>query len=112
MLKKICHYISEYMGVLVLAAALLALTLPSVFSGIKPIVINPLLGIIMFGMGMALKPADFRIVLSRPRDVLIGCLAQFTIMPLLALALSWLFALDEALAVGACGRENTPTAAF
>ena len=88
------------MGVLVLAAALLALTLPSVFSGIKPIVINPLLGIIMFGMGMALKPADFRIVLSRPRDVLIGCLAQFTIMPLLALALSWLFALDEALAVG------------
>lgn len=100
MLKKICHYISEYMGVLVLAAALLALTLPSVFSGIKPIVINPLLGIIMFGMGMALKPADFRIVLSRPRDVLIGCLAQFTIMPLLALALSWLFALDEALAVG------------
>ena len=100
MLKKICHYISEYMGVLVLAAALLALTLPSVFSGIKPIVINPLLGIIMFGMGMALKPADFRIVLGRPRDVLIGCLAQFTIMPLLALALSWLFALDEALAVG------------
>ena len=100
MLKKICHYISEYMGVLVLAAALLALTLPSVFSGIKPIVINPLLGIIMFGMGMALKPVDFRIVLSRPRDVIIGCLAQFTIMPLLALALSWLFALDEALAVG------------
>ena len=100
MLKKICHYISEYMGVLVLAAALLALTLPSVFSGIKPIVINPLLGIIMFGMGMALKPADFRIVLGRPRDVLIGCLAQFTIMPLLALVLSWLFALDEALAVG------------
>ena len=100
MLKKICHYISEYMGVLVLASALLALALPSLFSGIKPIVINPLLGIIMFGMGMALKPADFRIVLSRPRDVLIGCLAQFTIMPLLALVLSWLFALDEALAVG------------
>jgi BASS family bile acid:Na+ symporter len=88
------------MGVLVLVSALLALALPSLFSGIKPIVINPLLGIIMFGMGMALKPADFRIVLSRPRDVLIGCLAQFTIMPLFALVLSWLFALDEALAVG------------
>ncbi len=100
MLKRICHYISEYMGVLVLVSALLALALPSLFSGIKPIVINPLLGIIMFGMGMALKPADFRIVLSRPRDVLIGCLAQFTIMPLFALVLSWLFALDEALAVG------------
>ena len=100
MLKKICHYISEYMGVLVLAAALLALTLPSVFSGIKPIVINPLLGIIMFGMGMALKPADFRIVLSRPKDILIGCLAQFTVMPLLAWGLAWVFALPKELALG------------
>ena len=54
----------------------------------------------MFGMGMALRLEDFRIVFSRPRDILIGCTAQFTIMPLLAFALSRLFALDEALAVG------------
>ena len=88
------------MGVLVLAAAVVALAVPDLFSGIKPTVINPLLGIIMFGMGMALKPEDFRIVLSRPKDVIIGCLAQFTIMPLLAWTLSRVFALDEALAVG------------
>ena len=99
-MKKLCHYISEYMGVLVLAAAVAALVMPSVFSGIKPTVINPLLGIIMFGMGMALKPDDFRIVLSRPRDVIVGCVAQFTIMPLLAWTLSRVFALDEALTVG------------
>ena len=96
-MKKLCHYISEYMGVLVLAAAVAALVMPSVFSGIKPTVINPLLGIIMFGMGMALKPDDFRIVISRPRDVIVGCVAQFTIMPLLAWTLSRVFALDEAL---------------
>jgi len=88
------------MGVLVLAAAVTALVMPSVFSGIKPTVINPLLGIIMFGMGMALKPDDFRIVISRPRDVIVGCVAQFTIMPLLAWTLSRVFALDEALTVG------------
>jgi BASS family bile acid:Na+ symporter len=88
------------MGVLVLAAAVAALVMPSVFSGIKPTVINPLLGIIMFGMGMALKPDDFRIVISRPRDVIVGCVAQFTIMPLLAWTLSRVFALDEALTVG------------
>lgn len=88
------------MGVLVLAAAVVALAVPDLFSGIKPTVINPLLGIIMFGMGMALKPEDFRIVLSRPKDVIIGCLAQFTIMPLLAWTLSRVFTLDEALAVG------------
>ena len=99
-MKNLCHYISEYMGVLVLAAAVAALVMPSVFSGIKPTVINPLLGIIMFGMGMALKPDDFRIVISRPRDVIVGCVAQFTIMPLLAWTLSRVFALDEALTVG------------
>ena len=88
------------MGVLVLAAAVAALVIPDAFSGIRPAVINPLLGIIMFGMGMALRFDDFHIVFSRPRDVIVGCLAQYTIMPLLAFALSRLFALDDALAVG------------
>ncbi len=99
-MKRFCKLISDYMGVLVLAAAVVAMVVPSAFSGVKPTVINPLLGIIMFGMGMALRPEDFRIVFSRPKDVIIGCMAQFTIMPLLAFALSRLFSLDEALAVG------------
>ena len=99
-MKKLCHYISEYMGVLVLAAAVVALVMPSAFSGIKPTVINPLLGVIMFGMGMALRLEDFKIVFSRPKDVIVGCLAQFTIMPLLAWGLAKAFQLDEALALG------------
>ena len=88
------------MGALVLAAAVVALIVPSAFCGIKPTVINPLLGVIMFGMGMALRLEDFKIVFSRPKDVIIGCVAQFTIMPLLAVALSRVFSLDEALTVG------------
>ena len=99
-MKRLCHYISEYMGVLVLAVAVLALTVPSAFSSIKPTIINPLLGIIMFGMGMSLRLEDFRIVFSRPKDVITGCLAQFTIMPLLAWGLARAFQLDEALALG------------
>ena len=99
-MEKLCKFISDYMGVLVLVAAVVALIVPEAFSGIKPTVINPLLGVIMFGMGMALRLEDFKIVLSRPKDVIIGCVAQFTVMPLLALLLSRLFALDEALAVG------------
>ena len=99
-MKRLCKLISDYMGVLVLLAAVVALIVPGAFSGIKPTVINPLLGVIMFGMGMALRLEDFKIVFSRPKDVIIGCVAQFTIMPLLAVALSQVFALDEALAVG------------
>ena len=99
-MKKFCYYISEYMGVLVLAAAVLALAFPSVLQQIPTTVINPLLGVIMFGMGLTLNLKDFKIVFSRPKDVIVGCLAQFTIMPLLAWGLAKVFQLDEALALG------------
>ncbi len=99
-MKTLCHYISEYMGVLVLAAAVVALLFPSVLQQIPTTVINPLLGIIMFGMGLTLNLNDFKIVFSRPRDVIVGCLAQYTIMPLLAWGLAKTFQLDEALALG------------
>ena len=99
-MKKLCHYISEYMGILVLAAALLALTFPDLLGQVRPTVISYLLGVVMFGMGLTLNLRDFKIVFSRPKDVIIGCLAQFTVMPLLAWCLAWLFRLDEALALG------------
>ena len=67
-MKQLCKLISDYMGVLVLAAAVVALVAPSAFSGIKPTVINPLLGVIMFGMGMALRLEDFKI-LDKKRNI-------------------------------------------
>jgi BASS family bile acid:Na+ symporter len=88
------------MGILVLAAAVLALIFPSMLQQIRPTVINYLLGVVMFGMGLTLNLQDFKIVFSRPKDVMIGCLAQFTVMPLLAWGLARAFQLDEALALG------------
>ena len=99
-MKKLCHYISEYMGILVLVTALLSFAFPQLLQQVRPTVINYLLGVVMFGMGLTLNLQDFKIVFSRPRDVIIGCLAQFTVMPLLAWGLSRLFSLDEALALG------------
>ena len=99
-MKKICHYISEYLGVLVLLAAVLALVFPEVTRQVSPKVINYLLGLVMFGMGLTLNLHDFKVVFSRPKDVICGCLAQFTIMPLLAWLLARLFSLDDALALG------------
>lgn len=99
-MKKLCHYIAEYMGVLVLALAVAALLFPKSMPHVHPSTINYLLGVVMFGMGLTLNLRDFKIVFSRPKDVIIGCLAQFTVMPLLAWGLSRLFNLDEALALG------------
>jgi len=99
-MKRFCKQIADYMGVLVLLSAIVALVFPEVIGQVKPTVINPLLGIIMFGMGLTLNANDFRIVFSHPKDIIIGCLAQFTIMPLLAWLLAQFFQLDEALTIG------------
>ena len=99
-MKRFCQFVSDYMGVLVLLSALAALLFPGTIGHLKPKLINPLLGVIMFGMGLTLKAEDFKVVFSRPMDVLVGCLAQFTVMPLLAFALTKVFRLEPALAIG------------
>lgn len=99
-MKQICDFIARWMGVLVLLVAAASLAFPQVLLPIDMWVINPLLGLIMFGMGLTLKPHDFRIVFQRPKDVLIGCLAQFTVMPLVAWLLVKVFSLSDELALG------------
>jgi BASS family bile acid:Na+ symporter len=99
-MKKICDFMSRWMGALVLLMALTALLIPAPFAAVDTWYINPMLGLVMFGMGLTLSPSDFRVVFSRPKDVLTGCLAQFTIMPLLAWLLVHLFALPSDLALG------------
>ena len=99
-MKSICNLISKHMAILVLVAAVLAMFFPGFFRQVKPTVINPLLGLVMFGMGLTLNLDDFKVVFSRPKDVVAGCVAQFTIMPLLAWTLARVFQLDNALALG------------
>ena len=99
-MKQLCDFIAKWMGVIVLMVALLSLFVPSSLTWIGTWVINPMLGIIMFGMGLTLTANDFKIVLSRPKDILIGCLTQFTVMPLLAWGLTKAFSLPQELAIG------------
>ncbi|MDO4985604.1 MAG: bile acid:sodium symporter family protein [Prevotella sp.] len=99
-MKRICNFIARWMGALVVVVAAVALLVPQSLNWISTYTINPMLGVIMFGMGLTLSPADFRIVLSRPKDILLGCLAQFTVMPLLAFLISWALQLPNELALG------------
>ena len=98
-MKKFSTFVSRNMALFAIIVAVIALTLPVSFKWVVPR-ISILLGVIMFGMGMTLKPEDFREIFRRPRDVLIGLLAQFTIMPLLAFGLANLFQLPAELAAG------------
>ena len=99
-LEKVSDFVGKYMAGIVIVVAALALFFPGTFSVVKTAWVNTLLGIVMFGMGLTLKPEDFKVVFSRPKDVIIGCIAQFTLMPFLAWALTQLFHLPTELAIG------------
>lgn len=99
-LEKLSDFVGKYMAFIVVIVAAAALFVPTALIWIKTSWITTLLMIVMFGMGLTLNPVDFAVVFRRPKDVILGCLAQFTIMPLLAFALGKAFALDDALLVG------------
>lgn len=96
---RVGNAITRFMGVLILACSALALWKPDMFRWVAPHV-TPLLGCIMFGMGMTLRLKDFSMVFAQPRALLLGLLAQFGCMPLMAFALCHLFALPPDLAMG------------
>lgn len=99
-LVKVSNFVSKYMALIVIAVAALALFVPSSLSWVRTGWINWLLGIVMFGMGLTLKPSDFAEVFKRPKDVVIGAVCQYTLMPLLAFLLCKVFRLPPELAVG------------
>ena len=99
-MKKISGLIGKYMAWIVLAIAALALFLPGTCLWIQTKWINYLLMVVMFGMGLTMKLSDFAVVFMKPRDVVIGCAAQFILMPLLAFALGKIFGLSDELLVG------------
>lgn len=99
-LGKISQLFGKFMAIIVLLVASLALFVPNSCLWIQTSWINYLLMLVMFGMGLTLKLEDFKIVFTRPKDIIIGCLAQFTIMPLLAFGIGKIFGLDAGLLAG------------
>ncbi|MDQ2151733.1 bile acid:sodium symporter family protein [Alcaligenaceae bacterium C4P045] len=98
-LARLSRFVGNTFAIWVLLFAVLAFFYPAAFRGIGPYIV-PLLGLIMFGMGLTLSKEDFREVARRPLDVAIGVGGQFVIMPGLAWILSTTLALPPEVAVG------------
>ena len=90
---------NKFFAVLVVIAGVIGFIFPETCKLIAPY-ISILLGVVMFGMGLTLSPADFREVVRRPRDVALGVLGQFVIMPVSAYVLCLVLNLPPELAVG------------
>lgn len=98
--QDISSWLVKWTPLFVSCVAVSAFFIPSVFGWVRGNTQTAILGVIMLVMGMTLEGKDFRILASRPFDILIGTLAQFTLMPLIAWSLVHLLGLPKAVGVG------------
>ncbi|MDO5293240.1 MAG: bile acid:sodium symporter family protein [bacterium] len=99
-LKKISKFLSSHTSLFIIAVAVVTFFLPNLFSWVKGTSQTIIIGIIMFGMGLTLTTDDFKILAKRPFDILIGAVAQYTVMPLLAFSITRLLNLPDDIAIG------------
>ena len=93
------NLLANLFPVWVLAFCAAALVHPPLFDWFGPYLV-PGLGVIMLGMGLTLSASDFARVLRMPRPILLGCVAQFSIMPLLGWSIATALDLPNEIAVG------------
>lgn len=101
-MKKIgraASFLTKYISIIILICSALAFWKPESISWATGYT-SIFLGVAMFGMGLTIKAEDFRVVFSKPKEILVGCLAQYTVMPLSAWALCKLLNLPADLAIG------------
>lgn len=99
MLSKVSEFTTKTFLLWMFIAAIIGFIFPTQLATIGQFV-PWLLGIVMLGMGMTIKPSDFKLVFKEPRSVIIGVILQFTIMPTLAYTIAKIFNLPAELAIG------------
>ena len=57
-------------------------------------IVLPILTLLMFDLGLTLRPHDFRLILQRPLPVLAGVIGQIVLLPLIAWAVGYIFHLE------------------
>ena len=100
-LLAISRWLARYTSLFIILIAIISFIFPQTFAWVQQGQrASIILGLIMLTMGCTLSTEDFRILLSRPVDILIGAVAQYTIMPLVAWTLARLFHLDAFMTAG------------
>ena len=100
LLQRVSSFLARWTSAFVAATAVFAYFFPETFAWVKGYPQTAVLGLIMLTMGLTLAKEDFRILASRPADVLIGVAAQYVLMPLTAWAAANLLGLPRPVGVG------------
>ena len=98
--RAVSRFLSTYTSLVVIACAVIAFFIPTLFGWVHGNTSSIILGIIMLSMGLTITMDDVRNLMKRPLDIGLGAVAQYTIMPLVAFTLTKIFGLDPYLAIG------------
>ena len=93
------QFYNKYLALIVVGVAAAALFLPQTFLWASSYT-TIFLQIVMFTMGLTMKPADFTAVFKKPWLMLMVTFLQFTFMPLSAFLLAKFFQLPSEIALG------------
>ena len=96
---KTASFLTRYISIIILLFTALAFWKPQGFAWATNYT-SIFLGVAMFGMGLTIRAADFKVVFSRPKEILTGCMAQYTVMPVSAWLLCKVLSLSPDLAIG------------
>lgn len=98
-ISQVSAFLSKYIGLIIILLSVIAFFKPSGFAWATSYT-SWFLGVAMFGMGLTISGKDVQVVFTRPKEVLVGCIAQYTIMPLAAWLLASAMNLPADLALG------------
>ena len=96
---KASSFLTKYIGIIIICFSVIAFFWRDGFAWTTNYT-SIFLGVAMFGMGLTIKMDDFKRVFSRPKEIVIGFVAQYTIMPVVAWGLCQLMHLPTDLALG------------
>ena len=109
MFERVLSFYTRYFAIWVVLGGLAAYCWPSPFKALAPWNLW-FFALTMFGIGAVLRMEDFRRIARNPGIVLVGTVAQFTIMPLGAFLVSRLLGLSDELAIGLILAGSAPGA--
>jgi BASS family bile acid:Na+ symporter len=98
-LGKFVRFMTKYFTLWIILGAIAAYLNPEPFKPLSKYVSYCIMAV-MLSMGLTVSVKDFKLVISRPKDVFLGILLRYMIMPFVAVALTKILDLPPVLAVG------------
>jgi len=99
MVERILKFYTKYFAVWVIVFGAVAYFQPGPFVALKKLN-ETFFALTMFGIGAVLEIEDFKRIAQKPAIVLLGCAAQYSLMPIGAFVLAKMFNLSPELTVG------------